>query len=113
MSVAFLVIYEGRPEDPDAFLRYYVDKHVPIVWTFPEIRGVEIERGVDGGDFFMITRLIFDTIEDLRIAINSKERERARADMENFPPFEGTVRRQAVEILDMPRKAKEVSVQID
>ena len=113
MSVAFLVIYEGQPEDPDAFLRYYVDKHVPIVWTFPKIRHVEIQRGVDGGDFFMITRLTFDTIEDLRIAINSKERERARADMENFPPFEGTVRRQAVEILDMPCEANEVGVQID
>ena len=105
MSVAFLVIYEGQPEDPDAFLQYYMDEHVPMVWTFPQIRHVEIQRGVDGGDFFMITRLTFDTIEDLRVAIHSKERERARADMKNFPPFKGTVRRQAVEILDMPRKA--------
>ena len=103
MSVAFLVIYEGRPEDPDAFLQYYIDKHVPIVWTFPRIRRIEMERRVDGGDFFMITRLTFDTIEDLRVAINSTERERARADMKNFPPFDGTVRRQAVEIMDMPR----------
>jgi uncharacterized protein (TIGR02118 family) len=103
MSVAFLVIYEGQPEDPDEFFRYYLEKHVPIVWTFPKIRRIEIDRGVDGGDFFMITRLTFDTIEDLRVAINSRERERARADMKNFPPFEGTVRRQAVEITEMPR----------
>ena len=53
----------------------------------------------------MIARLTFDSIEDLRVAINSKERERARADMKNFPPFKGTVRRQAVEIMDMPREA--------
>jgi uncharacterized protein (TIGR02118 family) len=105
MSVAFLVIYEGRPEDPDAFLQYYIEKHVPMVWAFPKIRRVEIERGVDGGDFFMIARLTFDTIEDLRVAIHSKERERARADMKNFPAFEGKVRRQAVEIMDMSRKA--------
>ncbi|NIO09113.1 MAG: EthD family reductase [Deltaproteobacteria bacterium] len=103
MSAAFLVIYEGHPEDPEAFVRYYVEKHVPIVWTFPKIRRIEIDRGVDGGDFFMVTRLTFDTIEDLRVAINSRERERARADMRNFPPFEGTVRRQAVEIMDLPR----------
>ena len=103
MSVAFLVIYEGQPEDLDAFLQYYIDKHVPIVWTFPKIRRIELERGIDGGDFFMITRLTFDTIEDLRVAINSTERERARVDMKNFPPFDGTVRRQAVEIMDMPR----------
>lgn len=104
MSVAYLVIYEGQPENPDAFLRYYMEKHVPIVWTFPKIRSIEIERGVDGGDFFMITRLTFDTIEDLRVAINSEERERARADMKNFPPFKGTVRRQAVEIMELPRE---------
>jgi uncharacterized protein (TIGR02118 family) len=103
MSVAFLVIYEGKPEDPEAFLRYYVEKHVPLVWKFPKIRRIEIERGVDGGDFFMIARLTFDSIEDFRVAISSKERERARADMQNFPPFKGIVRRQAVEIMDMPR----------
>ena len=101
MSYAYLVIYEVQPEDPEAFLRYYVDQHLPIVWTFPKIRRVQIERGVDGGDFFMITRLTFDTLEDLRKAIASKERERARADMQNFPDYHGRVRRQAVEIVEV------------
>jgi uncharacterized protein (TIGR02118 family) len=103
MSVAYLVIYEGQPENADEFLRYYIEHHLPIVWTFPKIRGIEVERGVDEGDFFMITRLTFDTIEDLRIAINSEQREHARADMKNFPPFNGTVRRQAVEIMEISR----------
>lgn len=105
MGAVYLVIYEGQPEDPEAFFRYYVEKHVPLVWKFPKIRRIEIERGVDGGDFFMIARLTFDRIEDLRIAISSEERKRARADMRNFPPFKGTVRRQAVEIMDMSREA--------
>lgn len=104
MSAAYLVIYEGRPEDPEAFLNYYVEKHVPLVWAFPRIRRVEIQRGVDDGDFFLITRLTFDSIGDLRAAITSKERERAREDMKNFPPFRGTVRRQAVEVLEMVRE---------
>jgi len=103
MSAAYLVIYEGRPEDPEAFLKYYTEKHVPLVWAFPRIRRVEIERGVDGGDFFLITRLSFDSLEDLRVAIASPERQRAREDMENFPPFRGTVRRQAVDVLEFPR----------
>jgi len=102
MSYAYLVIYEVRPEDPEAFLRYYIEKHLPIVWTFPEIRRVEIERGVDGGDFFIIARFTFDTLEDLRLATTSKERERARADMQNFPKYSGRVRHQAVEILEVP-----------
>jgi uncharacterized protein (TIGR02118 family) len=102
MSAAYLVAYEGRPEDPEAFLKYYVEKHVPLVWAFPRIRRVEIQRGVDGGDFFLITRLSFDSIEDLRVAIASPERELAREDMKNFPPFRGVVRRQAVEVLEVP-----------
>jgi len=102
MSVAYLVIYEGEPENPDEFFRYYIERHLPIVWTFPKIRRIEVERGVDGGDFFMISRFTFNTIEDLRAAINSEQRERARADMKNFPPFKGTARRQAVEIMEIP-----------
>ena len=101
MSYAYLVIYEVQPEDPAAFLRYYVEKHLPIVWTFPKIRRIQIERGVDAGDFFMIARFTFDTLEDLRTAITSKAREHARADMKNFPTYAGHVRRQAVEILEV------------
>ena len=96
-----MVIYEVTPENPEAFLQYYVNKHIPIVWTFPKIRRVEVERGVDGGDFFMIARFTFDTLEDLRRAIASKERDRARADMQNFPAYTGRVRRQAVEIMEI------------
>ena len=103
MSYAYLVIYEGKPDHPEEFFRYYTECHVPIVWTFPKIRCVEVERGVDGGDFFMIARLTFDSLEDLRVAIVSPERERARADMANLLPFKGAVRRQTVEILEIPR----------
>ncbi len=103
MSFAYLVIYKGQPENPDAFLRYYIDRHIPIVWTFPKIQAIQIHRDVDGGEFFMITRLIFDNLEDLRAAITSEQRECARTDMQNFPPFCGNVHRQTVEILEMSR----------
>jgi uncharacterized protein (TIGR02118 family) len=103
MSYAYLVIYEGKPDNAEEFLRYYIEHHLPIVWTFPKVRRVEVEQGVDDGNIFMIGRFTFDTFEDLRVAIVSPERERARADMANFPPFKGTVRRQAVEILEVTR----------
>ena len=102
MSFAYLVIYEVTPENPDQFLKYYIEKHLPIVWTFPNIRRVEVERGVDGGDFFMIARFTFDSLKDLRVAITSEERTRARADMQNFPEYTGRVRHQAVEIVEVP-----------
>jgi uncharacterized protein (TIGR02118 family) len=101
VSFAYLVIYEVEPENPDQFLEYYIKHHLPIVWTFPQIRRVEVERGVDGGDFFMIARFTFDTLEDLKSAIVSDARARARADMRNFPKYHGSVRHQAVEIIEV------------
>jgi uncharacterized protein (TIGR02118 family) len=102
MSAAVLVIYDGRPEDPERFLRYYLEQHVPIVWTFPGIRAVQVERTVDG-DVFMIARFLFDGAAEARAALESPERARARADRAHFPTFVGSVRHQIVEVLDIPR----------
>jgi len=101
VSFAYLVIYRGKPENADAFLRYYTDQHVPLLWKFPRIRAVEVHRGAGEGEIFLVTRLIFDTLDDLHAATASPERELAREDMKNFPPFRGTVDRQAVEVLTM------------
>lgn len=103
MSYAYLVIYEGKPDNPEEFLRYYIEQHLPIVWTFPKVRRVEVERGAEEGEIFLIGRFTFDTLEELRAAVISPERSRARADMANFPSFKGTVRRQTVEIIEVPR----------
>jgi len=103
MSAAVLVIYDGKAEDPAQFLRYYIEQHVPIVWTFPRIRQVQIER-VEQGDVFMIARFLFDSVADARAALQSPERERARADRANFPAFTGTVRHQVVEVIEVPRE---------
>ena len=107
---AYLVIYEGQPEDREEFLRFYIEEHIPIIWSWPKIRGVEIELGTASGDphaneagVFMIARFLFDSLEDLQAALQSEGRERARADRVNFPPFHGTVHHQAVEILEVPR----------
>ena len=110
-KAAYLVIYEGRPEDPEAFLRFYIEEHLPIIWSWPKIRGIELELGAEGGDpyaneagVFMVARFLFDSLEDLRAALRSEGRERARQDRVNFPPFHGRVRHQAVEILEVPRR---------
>jgi uncharacterized protein (TIGR02118 family) len=111
MSSAYLVIYEGKPEDPQAFLDYYVEHHLPIIWTWPKIRAIELELSQDGqdpssttGGVFMVARFLFDSLEDLRAALRSPGRERARADRDNLPTFNGTVRHQAVEIQEVPRR---------
>jgi uncharacterized protein (TIGR02118 family) len=101
MPAALLVIYDGNADDPDAFIRYYIERHVPIVWTFPNIRGVEIDRVIDG-DLLMIARFYFDSPEDARTALASPQRQVARADMANFPPYSAKVRHQIIEIAAIP-----------
>ncbi len=100
MSASYLVIYEGRPDDADAFFDYYVTKHVPLIWGFPRIRAVEIMREVGDSELFMITRLVFDTVEELRQAVTSPYRSVTKADMDKFPAFRGTIRWEIVENLD-------------
>ena len=73
-----------------------------IVWTFPKIRAVQVERVVEG-DIFLIARFLFDNAADARAALDSPERAHARADRANFPPFAGTVRHQIVDIIEVPR----------
>ncbi len=104
MSFAYVVQYRGRCEDPDAFVDYYVNHHVPIVWTFPKVRRIEVDREIDGEEFFMSARMTFDTLDDLRAALESPQREAAREDMANFPHFEGENPRHIVEVLDVPRE---------
>lgn len=100
MSAAYLVLYEGTSPDPDAFVDYYVGHHCPIIWMWPGIRGVEVHRGDGSGDYLLIARFMFDSMEELQTAITSGQRARARADMAQFPPFEGVVHHQAVEVLE-------------
>jgi uncharacterized protein (TIGR02118 family) len=98
-DAAYLVLYEGRPRDPEAFLRHYVERHVPLLWEFPGIRDVEVGLGRDS-DVFMVVRLVFDDLDTLRKAITSTQRARARTDMlENFPPFEGRVHHHVTEVV--------------
>ena len=100
MPAAILVVYDGRPDDPEQFLRYYLDVHLPLVWKFPKIRAIQIERVVDG-DMFMIARFLFDTPEDAKAALTSPERAVARADRDKFPPFKGTTRHQIIDVIEI------------
>lgn len=97
MTAAYLILYEGEPADAEAFFDYYVEQHVPLLWRFPRIRGIDVMRHADDGDFFLVTRLLFDNVDDLRAAVTSDHRDTTKADMENFPAFSGTVRWQVCE----------------
>lgn len=103
MSVAHLVVYEGYPEDREEFLRYYIGSHIPIIWTWPLIRDIEIDLAEEGSELFMIARFSFDNAEDLEAAMDSEERRRAREDRDNLPAFHGSVSHHAVTVECPPR----------
>ncbi|MET0831165.1 MAG: EthD family reductase [Acidimicrobiia bacterium] len=94
MTAAYLVIYEGEPDDPADFVRYYETVHVPLLWGFPAIRGVEMHVRHEGAGPFLVTRLLFDTVDELRHAVEGPYRPVTRRDMEEniLPRFSGTVR---------------------
>ncbi len=106
MAYSYLVCYRGRADDPAAFVRYYRDAHLPLVRRFPGVRSVELHVGADAdAPFLLVLRLIFATREDLDAALASPERQRAKEDMRNFPPFSGETWRQVsrVENDETPR----------
>ncbi len=104
MAVSYFVRYEGVAENRDEFLRYYWERHAPILARFPGILHIILHTPVDWHDKFPVTRdrfmllaqMIFDSHESLDRALQSEARSDARADFANFPRFEGAVYHQAV-----------------
>lgn len=101
MTAAYFVIYQGVPDDPDAWVKYYTENHLPLVWKFPKIRGIDVHVGTGENDIFMITRLLFDDLADLNASITSAERKEAATDMNRhlLPHFNGHVRHQTTKII--------------
>ena len=84
-----LVVLYGRPEDPDAFERYYADTHTALATAVPGLRRFEAARGVatpDGTEvpYERIAELTFDDVEALQAGIVSDQGQAAANDIPNF-----------------------------
>jgi uncharacterized protein (TIGR02118 family) len=84
-----LVVLYGRPEDPDAFERYYADTHTALAKAVPGLRRFEAARGVatpDGTEvpYQRIAELTFDDVEALQAGIASDQGQAAVNDISNF-----------------------------
>lgn len=101
--VKFCVLYQGRPEDPEAFDRYYWQVHLPIVARWPGIRGASVSRCRQLNDeLYMVAEFLFDSFADVEAALASPERKEAAEDRLRFPRFFGTIRHQMFEIREFP-----------
>lgn len=113
MSVSYFVRYDVKPADEDAFRAYYEERHVQLLKRWPGLQRVVLHTPVAWSDAWPVNRgqavllaqLEFDSAEAMHAAFASPERAEARADMANFPPFQGVVTHQAFHSAEAWRKA--------
>ena len=84
-----LVVLYGRPEDTDAFERYYADTHTALAKALPGLRRFEAGRGVatpDGSEvpYQRIAELTFDDVEALQAGRASDQGQAAVNDIPKF-----------------------------
>lgn len=91
----YLVLYPGQAEDFNAWLRYYLNHHAPIMTSYPLVRGVDVFTRVDWCDtmpwqrvsYMQRNRIAFASAQDLLAALVSPVRERMRQDHARFPAY--------------------------
>lgn len=95
----YLVAYEGEATDLNAWLRHYLESHIPHMARFPGIRELEVYTRLDWVstlpwrrvNFMQRNKVAFDSAEALTAALHSPVRHEMRADFKTFPPFTGPV----------------------
>lgn len=91
----YLVHYPGQAEDLNAWLRYYLGHHAPIMTGYPEVRGVDVFTRIDWCDampwqrvsYMQRNRIAFESPRDLLAALASPVRQRMRQDHDCFPAY--------------------------
>ncbi len=86
--IRLLVLY-GHPTDPDAFNRYYREKHVPIArqmkglkkWTIGKVEGTP---GGDKPPYYYVADLYMESREEFERLLASPEGQAAVADVPNY-----------------------------
>ena len=96
---SYMVHYPGPAEDIGEWLGHYRDKHIPLMCRLPNIRGVEMLTRIDWisslplahAKHMQRNRVVFDSSQDLRAALQSPIRDQMRADVADYPPYLGGV----------------------
>lgn len=93
--VTLTVLY-GKPEDPQAFERYYADHHMPLVSAMPGLGRWEATRAISAPDgseaaYYRMFIAWFETVEELQQVFGSEQGRAATADVPNFATGGATI----------------------
>lgn len=97
LPCTYLVAYEGKADDPNAWHAHYITNHPPIMAQFPGIRQIEIYTRIDWCgllpwrriEHMQRNKVVFDSPAALTGALNSPVRHEMRSDFARFPSFSG------------------------
>jgi uncharacterized protein (TIGR02118 family) len=82
-----MTILYYRPTDPEAFERYYMEKHLPLARQMPGLKKLEVGRVLRGPkeqDYFWVADCYFEDLEALKAGFSSPIGEAAGKDVANF-----------------------------
>lgn len=84
-----IVALHQKPADPDAYMSYYLQTHMPIVRRVPRVRNIRYGKVISGEDgspppCWLISDVYFDDWESLQAALQSAQMQEAFADIPNF-----------------------------
>lgn len=84
-----LTVLYGYPQDPDAFDKYYHEKHIPIAKQMKGLKGWTIGKLQPGAEgekppYYMIVGLYAETRADIEAILASPEGQATVADVPNF-----------------------------
>jgi uncharacterized protein (TIGR02118 family) len=87
--MARLMAMYKRPDDPEAFDKYYFSTHIPIAKKIPGLRKTEVSQGpiatpAGPSGFHLIATLYFDDMAAIQAAFASPEGQATVADLQNF-----------------------------
>lgn len=89
-----MVVLYKVPADPDAFLRYYNETHLPLVDKIPGLVRREVtrfDRTLLGDGYFLMAEMYFADSESFKTAMRSPENAATGADLANFAEGLATV----------------------
>jgi len=86
--IRLLILY-GHPKDPEAFLKYYNEVHIPIAKKMKGLKGWTIGKatGTPGGKpapYFYVADLVAESRSALEAILESPEGQAAVKDVPNF-----------------------------